>query len=270
MRHVELRVPAADAELAADRLWTAGARAVEERAGGDLATIRSVLAQDDAVSLARLGELPAHWSVSFVEAEPPPAETWRDHVVPIEVNAELVVRPAWLPPLERDGVTEIAVEPGASFGLGDHPTTRLAADAAWRLTSPGASVLDVGCGSGVLGIVAAVRGASSVIAIDTAQAAVEATRENAGRNGCAERIDARATPLGAVEGSFDLVLANILAPVLVALADDLRRLTAPGGRLVLAGVLVGRWDHVVAALAPMVVHQATELGEWAGVVLGHP
>ena len=270
MRHVELTVPVADAELAADRLWTAGAAAVEERPAGELTTLRSVLAQDDEVSVTRLGDLPAGWSVAVIDVDDAPSEAWREVALPVEINSELVLRPAWLPASGAPGLTEIAIEPGASFGLGDHPSTRLAAHAAWRLTRAGDRVLDVGCGSGALGIVAAMRGASSVVAIDIAEAASEATHANAVRNGVRDRFDIGTTPLDRVNGEYDLVLANILAPVLVGLAPDLRRLTAPNGHLVIAGVLVNRWDHVAAALEPMAVCDARQSGEWAAVVFSHP
>lgn len=271
MRHIVLTVPADDAELAADRLWGAGAAAVEERVGrAGMVELRSVLAQDEQVSAERLGSLPTHWTVATEDVEAVPSESWRDFATSIDVNAELVIRPAWLATAHDDGVTEVIIEPGASFGLGDHPTTRLAADAVWRLAGPGDEMLDVGCGSGVLGIIAALRGATSVTATDIAEAAREATDDNAARNGVAELVSASTTPLEELDGAFDLVAANILAPVLVALADDLRRMTAPAGHLVIAGILVDRWEHVAEALAPMVVVETAKLGEWAGVVLRHP
>lgn len=267
MRLVQLTVPATDAELAADRLWVAGAGAVEEVDRGDGAVgVRSVLAGDEAVSLARLGELPATWCVEWVDVADVPSEAWRDFAVPIEIGDGLVVRPAWLPEL-GDGRLEIAIEPGSAFGLGDHPTTRLSAAATVRAVRRGCSVLDVGCGSGVLGIVAARLGAGRVVAIDIAEAAVEATVDNARRNGVAARISASSTPLADVDDRFDLVLANVLAPTIVAMAPDLRRVLAPGGVLVISGVLAERHDHVVDALAPLRVVRTDVLDAWAAVEL---
>jgi ribosomal protein L11 methyltransferase len=270
MRLLQLSVPESQAELAADRLWGAGAGAVEELAGPDGTTLlRTVLAENDRVSLGRLGQLPDRWEVSFDELEDRPAQTWRQHAQPITVNDSLVLRPAWLSSQVDEAVVEIAIEPGASFGLGDHPTTRLSADATWRLATPGDRVLDVGCGSGVLSIIAAHRGAVEIVAIDIAEAARQATDENAARNGVGDRIVASTTPVGGIDGMFDLVLANILAPALVAMADDLRRLTSPDGALVLSGVLAGCHDHVLAALRPMRVIATFELDGWAAVELRH-
>jgi ribosomal protein L11 methyltransferase len=270
MRIVALTVPGEAAELAADRLWTAGARAVEERdAGHGLVELRTSLGSDDAVAGDRLGEIPVDWSVAFVEVDPRPAETWREFAQPIVVSEHLVIRPAWHSDSRRPGVLDVAIEPGGAFGLGDHPTTRATAAVVDDLVRPGQHVLDVGCGSGVLAIVAARRGAARVVAIDIAEPAREATEDNARRNGVADSVEASTTPLGDIDGRFDLVLANILAPALVALAPALRRVTADQGRLVISGVLTGEYDHVVAALAPMRMVASRDVDGWSAVTLAH-
>lgn len=266
MRLVVLRSPAADAELAADRLWACGAGGVEVRGGADgWSELRTVLGESDAQVAARLGPLPPGWVLHFDDVDPTPSDSWRAHAAPIEIAPDLVVRPAWLPPLDRAGTVEVEIEPGASFGLGDHPTTRLAAAAVRRLVRPGMTVLDVGCGSGVLGVVAARLGARAVTAIDVAEAARLATVDNARRNGVAGRIEASTMPIADVRGAFDLVVANILAPVLISIARDLRRCTA--GRLVIAGILAERHDHVLDALAPMTVVRTDARDGWAVVEL---
>lgn len=267
MRMLQIAVPPDDADVAADRLWQAGAQAVEEIVLSDgRSGVRTVLAADDAVSAARLGPLPSGWLLEWVEVPDEPSETWRGFVAPIEVGERIVVRPAWLPEI-ADGRVEIAIEPGGSFGLGDHPTTRLTAAAVARLTTPGCSVLDVGCGSGVLAILAARLGASRVDGIDIADAAVEATRDNAGRNGVDDRVVPSSTSIGEVAGTYDLVLANVLAPVIVAMADDLRRVLAPGGALVVSGILAETHDHVLDALGPLVPVRTDVMGVWAAVEL---
>lgn len=267
MRVVQISVPAADAELAADRLWQAGARAVEEvDLGGRLVGVRSVLAERDEITRERLGELPDGWSLGWLEVDDEPSEAWREFATPIEVDGDLVIRPAWLPPVD-DGRLEIAIEPAGSFGLGDHPTTRLSAAAARRLTTAGCRVLDVGCGSGVLAIVAVRSGAASAVGIDIAEAAVEATLSNASANGVADRVTASSTRLSEVVGEYDLVLANVLAPTIVSMADDLRRVLAPNGVLVVSGVLAEAHAHVVEALAPLRVVRTDVLDAWAAVEL---
>lgn len=267
MRVLQLATDPAAADLASDRLWQAGARAVEQvtLADGRVGS-RTVLAGDDAVSVARLGSLPSDWRVDWIDVADEPSEAWRDFVSPVDVADRVVIRPAWLPEI-GDGRLEIAIEPGGSFGLGDHPTTRLSAAAVVRLVTPGCSVLDVGCGSGVLAILAVRLGAARAVGIDIAEAAVEATRDNGTRNRVDGRVDATSTPIGEVTGSYDLVMANVLAPALVAMAGDLRRVLAPEGALVVSGVLAAAHDHVLEALAPLRAVRTDVLGAWAAVEL---
>jgi ribosomal protein L11 methyltransferase len=163
----------------------------------------------------------------------------------------------------------VSIEPGGAFGLGDHPTTRASLRAVARLGIAGADVLDVGCGTGVIAVTAALSGARSVRAIDVAAAAVEATIDNARRNGVGEQVTVDATPVTELDGDYDVVVANILAPTLVALADDLRRVTRTDGRLVISGILADAHDHVLAALSPMYVERTEADDGWACVTLRH-
>jgi ribosomal protein L11 methyltransferase len=266
-----LRVPRSDAELAADRLMAAGAFAVEERDGDDgLVEVRATLGDDTAVVADRLGDLPHGWRRELELVDSEPLDTWRRFAVPIEISHDLVIRPAWLPALDRPGLTELTIEPGSAFGLGDHPTTRLSAAAVWRTVARGDAILDVGCGTGALAIAGLLAGARWATAIDIAEPAVQSTRDNAELNGVADRIDASTMPLSDVAGQFDVVVANILAPALIELADELRRTTVADGRLIVSGVLAGGYDHVVRALAPMHMVDVAELDGWAALELRHP
>lgn len=269
IRQTRLVVPADDADIASDRLWCAGAAGVEEVDRHDgLVELRTVLGGAPATVRGRLGDFPASWSLEFVDVDRRPTERWRDNVSPFEVAPGLTIVPAWwVGEIPTEGAV-LNIEPGGSFGLGDHPTTRLCLQALAERDLSGARVLDVGCGSGVLGILAARRGADAVTAIDIADAAVEATRQNASANSVV--VEASTTPLSDVVGSFDLVLANLLAPLLVANAADLIRLIAPGGRLIMSGVLDGHYDHVIAALAPLVVVGVDQSDGWAAIELAEP
>ena len=271
MRAFVVTVSIDEVDLASDVLWQLGVRAIEERAGDDGLVELWTAVGDDAEAAERattsLGE---RWPSRIVEVADDAADTWREFAGPMWVDEGLVVVPAWQQHTFGDGVVTIEIEPGGAFGLGDHPTTLLSLRAARRHLGVGRDVLDVGCGTGVIAVMAALIGASNVRAVDVASAAVEATRENAARNGVADHLHVDTTPAADLDGSFHLVVANILAPTLVELADDLRRLTASDGRLVISGILADRHDHVLAALAPMIVERTDTLDGWAAVTLRHP
>ncbi|MDO8390123.1 MAG: 50S ribosomal protein L11 methyltransferase [Actinomycetota bacterium] len=253
-----------DVEVASDALWGLGVVAVEERATADGGVeLWTSLGDTDPTTI----EWPAQWPWRLVEVDERVADTWREFAEPIVVGPDLVVRPAWVPYDAPPGTTVLHIEPGSTFGMGDHPTTILSLRALRRLVTPGCTVLDVGCGSGVLAIGACVFGAASAVGIDIAPAAVPTTRANAAANGVAQRLTVSTTLLGDVTGTFDVVAANILAPTLVALAPDLRRVVAPGGALVVSGILAAAHAHVLDALAPLHVVATDELDGWVAVTL---
>lgn len=264
-------VPAADVEAASDVLWQLGVRGIEERADRMSAGVELwTSVGDDPAALDRaaaaLGE---RWPWRVLDVVDERVEAWREHAGTTWVDPTMVVVPAWLEHSADPGVTAVVVEPGAAFGLGDHPTTLLSLRALRRHLRPGSTVLDVGCGSGVLGVAAVLGGAASVRSIDVASAAVEATRDNAERNHVASLVEVDTARAADLDGPFDLVVANILAPTLIELAGQLRRLTAPAGRLIVSGVLADRHDHVLTALTPMVVEHTDDLDGWSAVVLRH-
>lgn len=267
-----LDVDPVDADVAADALWSLGVVAVEERAGADgRVELWTSLGDDVETIAAAIGPLTARWPHRFVDVPDDVVDTWREYATPTWITDRLVVRPAWIDATFAPEVEVIEIEPGATFGMGDHPTTLLSLQAVSEAVGSGAvqSVLDVGCGSGVLAIAALRLGAMSAVAVDISPAAASATIDNARRNGVAGRIDASTTPLQSVGGSYDLVLANILAPALVELAPHLRRVLAPGGTLVVSGILADGHDHVLRALAPLRVVSTHRRDGWAAVALQH-
>jgi ribosomal protein L11 methyltransferase len=236
------------------RLWSLGVVGIEERPldGGGVRLVVGPAHDDPAAVLAELTTLREgdRWGGLRVRAlasdEEPWLDEWRAHAEVVRVG-RFVVQPAWLAAAPtRPGDVVVVLDPGRAFGHGAHPTTRQALAALERLVSAGTSALDVGCGSGVLSLAAAALGAR-VVAVDVAGDAVAATRANAERNGVAAFVEVSDTPVGAVRGRFDVVVANIGAATLVELAGALTARTAPGGVVVLAGVLAQRRDEVLAA-----------------------
>ena len=172
---------------------------------------------------------------------------------PIRITDRLWIVPSWHEAPDADAIN-IELDPGMAFGTGSHPTTRLCLEWLCEVVTPGCSVLDYGCGSGILGIAAAKLGAGAVLGIDIDEKAVEAARDNAARNHAAVRLQHSAVPVG---DTFDLVVANILTNPLCVLAPAISARVAPGGRVALSGVLETQAAQVVEAWAP---HIALHVG----------
>ncbi|WP_066732321.1 50S ribosomal protein L11 methyltransferase [Cupriavidus sp. D384] len=165
---------------------------------------------------------------------------------PIRVGEKIWVVPSWHEAPEPDAVI-LELDPGLAFGTGSHPTTRLCMQWLEQHVQAGETVLDYGCGSGILAIVARKLGAGETIGIDIDPNAVEASRYNAERN----HVEASfALPESVSEATYDLVVANILSNPLKLMAAMLSARVRPGGRLVLSGVLERQADEVAAAYAP--------------------
>ena len=276
MRAFVVTVEAADVDAASGVLWGLGVRAIEERAGdsGDEVELWTSVGDAPQAIERAVAALRGRWGHSVVEIDHVDAaasQRWRDFASPVWVDEGLVVVPAWH---EAPGSPmAVSVEPGAAFGLGDHPTTLTSLRALLRLLRSELrtdDVIDVGCGTGVIAVTAAMLLDRPVRAIDVASAAVEVTLDTARRNGVEHLVSVDTVPLADIDRDYDLVVANILAPVLVSLAEDLRRVTRPDGRLVISGILADSHQHVLDALSPMQVVATDVLDGWACVELRHP
>jgi len=181
--------------------------------------------------------------------------TWKQHWQADPVGARLLILPAWLEcPEEHADRLVIAMDPGSAFGTGSHPTTRLCLEAIETMALAGLRVADLGCGSGGLGLGALKLGAASVCAADTDSLAVRATTDNAALNGLSGAVAVR---LGSVEAlaelldgqPADLLLCNILAPVIEALCPVFNQVLAAGGVGLLSGLLVDQAPSLQRVLA---------------------
>jgi ribosomal protein L11 methyltransferase len=163
---------------------------------------------------------------------------------PVRIGDRLAIVPTWCDPPRAD--VTIRLDPGLAFGTGSHPTTRLCLEWLVDEVVPGASVLDYGCGSGILALAAAKLGAGRVVATDIDAQALGASRDNARANGV-EATFVLPDALG--PETFDIVVANILANPLIVLAPALAARVRPGGGLALSGILASQAAEVVAAYA---------------------
>jgi ribosomal protein L11 methyltransferase len=267
--HVE--VDAADEDAVSGALWELGATGVEVR---DDATLAKGPAAGRTLLVASFDarEAAAAAVESLREALPALAprieevvgdawrDAWKEHFQPFALTPRIMVRPPWVPEAEvvrgPEVLTVLELEPGRAFGTGLHATTSLVARAldaeSDRLKDT--VVLDAGTGSGILALVALTLGAARVVAFDVDPDVIEVVRENAARNGLQDRVEAFA---GTVEDvrvesprsgpeKFPWVLANIEARVLDPIAEALAERVAPGGDLVLSGILAGEEERLIA------------------------
>ncbi|WP_237059481.1 50S ribosomal protein L11 methyltransferase [Microbulbifer sediminum] len=176
---------------------------------------------------------------------------WMAHYHPIQCGDNLWICPSWCEPPAPDAVN-LMLDPGLAFGTGTHPTTFLCLEWLAREPVAGKSVIDFGCGSGILGIAALLLGAEHALGTDIDPQALRASADNAVRNGLAPEQFPVFMPEKLPQAPVDLVLANILAGPLVELAPKLIALTRPGGRLCLSGILASQAEQVREAYSPWV------------------
>jgi len=235
-------------------------------------------------ALQRLRE--ALWHLSQLYPLPEPevrrlatadwSEAWKQHYAPIRVGQRLLVVPAWDETAEAGGRVVVRLDPGMAFGTGQHPSTQLCLRLLEAVLRPGDRVLDVGCGSGILAIAAAKLGAGEVWAVDIDEVAVRATCENAALNALPCRregpvkggIYVQHGSVDVAAGPFDLILMNILAEVIVSLMPETAPRLAPGGRLILGGILAPREEVVCDALAAhrLRLLKREQAGDWISLL----
>jgi ribosomal protein L11 methyltransferase len=292
-RRVRVDVPAELAEAAADLLAEvsgAGMEVIPSRHGAGDAPREQVvgyLAADgsDAAAEARLrrglAALARHngGAAVIVRAslllEEDWGADWKAHFRPFHATPRLVIKPTWEGWEARAGEAVVEMDPGLAFGTGLHASTRLALGFVEDLcaAAPTRRALDLGTGTGLLAIAAALWGTAHVVAVDNDADAVAAARGNVARNGLAKRVRVGGEALADLHGRFDLIAANITADVLLGLAGGIVAHLEPGGALVLAGILAGGQAREVREgferLGLSCVAERTA-GEWTALLLQFP
>jgi len=200
-------------------------------------------------------------------------ENWKRGFAPRRVTDRLVVCPSWADPELRAGEILLSLDPGMAFGTAEHPTTRGTLRLLDPRVSPGDSILDVGTGSGILAIAAALLGASRVVAFELEPWSCAAARENAARNGVQEIVDVREGAVGSGTlgdfAPFDGIVANIESGILVPLLTAFRSALRAEGWVILSGILVTEWDEVMdrCAAAGFAVEAEDREDGWVSAVL---
>lgn len=199
---------------------------------------------------------------------------WKKYAKPLKIGSKLFLQPVWQEtplPAEADGRKVLYLEPGLAFGTGSHETTRLCLEELEASVSGGESVLDLGCGSGILSIAALLLGADSAVGVDIDALAVDAARENGARNGffppvytvhCGDMAEK-------ITGKYDLVVANIVADVIVPFCKSAKQFLKENAYFLLSGILNTREDDVKKAFSKngFRIVKRRESGEWLCFVL---
>ncbi len=198
------------------------------------------------------------------------AESWKTHFWPSKLGKRIVVKPSWRDYAPDTGDLVIDLDPGMAFGTGSHATTMLCVQALEDFITPGTRVLDVGTGSGILLAAAAMLGAGGGLGIDLDPVAVAVARENLSRNHVsAQHFAVREGDLtGAVVGSYNVVVANILSAVIIRLLPQIPAVCAPGGRLIFSGIVDKNQAPVLAAMTDhgLAVEEIRTLEDWVAII----
>lgn len=272
---VSMSVTPEKLELAQLRLWELGATGLEER---DRTTLGRGPTDEGVTLVASFAnEVAAKRALEEVErdfeaelsyvADVDWAVEWRRGFGPQRIGRRLLLQPSWE---TTDGAPDrvvVTIDPENAFGSGDHETTRLVLRVLDQRISGDERLLDVGCGSGILSIAALRLGAASAVTLDVDEDAVEIAHRNAELNGVSAAFEASTTPLTAVEGVYNAVLANIETRALVDMRDELCARVAPGGFLVLSGILREEREAIAAAYGALDLVEWLEEGAWCACVL---
>ncbi len=198
--------------------------------------------------MRRLSDADVHFSLQTVRLkESDWANAWKDHYHPFTLSSRLAVCPTWETYAPLPGQKVIRLDPGMAFGTGTHETTRLCLSLMELFLKPEHRVLDIGCGSGILSVAAALMGAKEVIGVDIDAVAVRTARENAAENAVHATFIEGDLNAGLL-GPFELICANIVADVIIRLSPAIPKLLAPGGVCILSGIVTERYPEVLKAL----------------------
>jgi ribosomal protein L11 methyltransferase len=286
---VSLRVNQEAAEAVAEVLARYAASGVafdldlEGRADAPV-TVKAYLAVDDETETRRrkveegLAHLSHIWPVipapTFIPiADQDWTKAWKEQIQVLHLGRRVVIKPSWRTYQPQGDEIVLEMDPGMAFGTGLHPTTQLCIEALETLVRPGMTVLDLGTGTGILAMVAARLGARHVLALDIDSDAVRAAAKNVRSNALDDRIAIRQGSLSDAVETYDLVVANILAPVIITMAaSGLGSRLSSGGTLVTSGILAEQIAEVTAALEThgLRVTEALTREEWAALVARRP
>jgi ribosomal protein L11 methyltransferase len=240
-----------------------------------LKQVRSYFEQADISSCGYTSREP---TITYISEEDW-SNTWKSHFKPSRIGKRIVVKPTWEEYSKNHDDIVLELDPGMAFGTGTHASTRLCMEVLEKIffhegdyrdisTNGPLTVLDVGTGSGILGIAAAKLGALQVTGIDIDPQAVAVAKENIAKNGVGKQVKVSDSPLEMIKGTYDIVVANILAEELVKMAPELIKRVSPGGFLILSGILTEKENIVMQGFSTRETNPAeiSREAEWSCMV----
>ncbi len=220
--------------------------------------------------LSEFGLDPGEGEVTYAEVKDSDwANEWKKYFKPFRIGDHIVIKPTWETFDAKEDDLIIEIDPGSAFGSGTHETTGLCIELISEVVRADTEVFDIGCGSGILGIAAAMLGAKHVTAVDLDDAAVIATKDNADQNGVGDKFTVKAGNLvDVVEGQADLVVANIIADIIILLAGQIRPYIKEGGQFICSGIILDKLDEVLVALEAngFEVVEVRKKKDWAAIL----
>ncbi len=213
--------------------------------------------------------------VSIVEVnEEDWATAWKQYYHPVKISERFTIVPTWedYTPVSTDELI-IELDPGMAFGTGTHPTTVMCLQGLEKVVKEGDTVVDIGTGSGVLSIGAAMLGAKSVHALDLDEVAVRSAQENVALNKVSDKVEVfHGNLLDTVKEPADVVVANILAEIIMSFTDDAFTIVKPGGLYVTSGIIGAKRDDVKAALeaSGFVIEEVLLMEDWVAIIARRP
>lgn len=198
---------------------------------------------------------------------------WKKYYKPFNISNSVVIKPSWEEYNKKDGEIVIEMDPGMAFGTGTHETTRLCSQLLEEYVRPGDTVIDVGCGTGILSIIAVKLGAKNAIAVDIDEVAARVCKENCKINGVLDSISVSKGVLTDIKPQkVDIVVANIIADVIIGISGQVPEYLKKGGVLLTSGIIRERKDDVVKTYTDLGFElvKVLEMGEWVAIVFRCP
>ncbi len=271
--YLTVEVSAGQEEMVTDQLWSHGATGIEQRDAETLLTpaegpmVYIAHFEDEEAAKQAQDSLSAHYKVNLNYII---GDAWRDEwkkFFHAQRLGRLLVHPSWEPVTPQAGEVTLVIDPGRAFGSGTHASTRLLLLALEKYVRPGQAVLDVGCGSGILSVAALLLGATKAIGVDIDEPSLEVAVQNAQENGVERDFRVSSEPLHQLEpATYDIVVANIEAPVHLTLVNELISRVAVDGLLMLSGLLLDDEARIRDAFQSLAVVERCVEGEWIALI----